>query len=664
MMSHALGRFRWQCVVACGLWGLLAGSVAAQDDLTALEEQAFRAAVERAAPWVVRIETLGGLEQVDGQLLGSGPTSGVVVSPDGYILSSAFAFASKPSSILVTLPSGQRAAATIVARDTARMLVLLKAASDEVLSVPEFVPRNELAVGQWTIAVGRTSTEPIPNVSMGILSAVNRVWGRAVQTDAKISSNNYGGALIDIRGRVIGVLVPLSPQQEGEFAGTEWYDSGIGFAVPLADLWPHLDKLKQGTDLRPGLLGVTFKGTDIYALPATIVTCAPKSPARGAGLLPGDTIVELDGTKIERQSQLRHVLGPRVAGETVRLVVTRGEPAQRVETSLQLAATIEPYVRPDLGCLPMRETTLGNTVPGVTIRFVFPASPAERAGLQAGDRILAVGDQEMGTAAAMRDQLITHDPEQVVRLRFARGNQTLEADATLAAMNPVVPTSLPPALPPLAPPVPEHPAVGTIDLRIPEVPNKCSVLVPDDYDPRRPYGLLVWLHPPGKFVVDEWVNRWKQRAQDQDLIVMAPQPADEQRWDGSEIEFVRKAMDEVIRTYTIDRTRVVVHGFQAGGSMAYYVAMTQRDLVRGLAPIAAPLPMRMGRPTTDPVQPLMIFSVSSEQSDAATRIAAGERLLVQAAFPVISRVLGGAERDLNEQELDELIRWIDTLDRF
>ena len=490
------------------------------------------------------------------------------------------------------------------------------------------------------------------------------MWGRAVQTDAKISSNNYGGALIDIRGRVIGVLVPLSTQQEGEFAGTEWYDSGIGFAVPLADLWPHLDKLKQGTDLRPGLLGVTFKGTNIYALPATIVTCAPKSPARAAGLLPGDTIVELDGTKIERQSQLRHALGPRVAGETVRLVVTRGEPAQRVETSLQLAATIEPYVRPDLGCLPMRETTLGNPVPGVTIRFVFPASPAERAGLQAGDRILAVGDQETGTAAAMRDRLITHDPEQVVRLRFARGDQTLEADATLTAMNPVVPTSLPPALTPLAPPVPEHPAVGTVDLRIPEVPNKCSVLVPDNYDPRRPYGLLVWLHPPGKFAVDEWVNRWKKRAQDQDLIVMAPQPADEQRWDGSEIEFVRKAMDEVIRTYTIDRTRVVVHGFQAGGSMAYYVAMTQRDLVRGLAPIAAPLPMRMGRPTTDPVQPLMIFSVSSEQSDAATRIAAGERLLAQAAFPVISRVLGGAERDLNEQELDELIRWIDTLDRF
>ena len=664
MMSHVLGNFRWQCVLTCGLWVLLVGSVAAQDDLTALEEQAFRAAVDRAAPWVVRIETLGGLEQIDGQLLGSGPTSGVIVSPDGYILSSAFAFASKPSSILVTLPSGQRAAATIVARDTARMLVLLKTTSDTVLSVPEFTPRNELAVGQWTIAVGRTGTDPFPNVSIGILSAVNRVWGRAVQTDAKISSSNYGGALVDIRGRVIGVLVPLSPQQEGEFAGTEWYDSGIGFAVPLADLWPHLDKLKQGTDLRPGLLGVTFKGTDIYSLPPTIVNCAPKSPARAAGLLPGDTIVELDGAKIERQSQLRHALGPRVAGETVRLVVTRGEPAQRVEVSLQLAATIEPYVRPDLGCLPVRELTEANAGPGVTLRFVFPASPAERAGLLAGDRILAVGDRETNTITALRDQLITFDPEQTVNLRVARGDQTLTVDATLAAINPVIPASLPTALPPLSTPVPEHPAVGTIDLRIPEVPNKCSVLVPENYDPRRPYGLLVWLHPPGKFVVDEWVNRWKKLAQDQDLIVMAPQPADEQRWDGGEIEFVRKAMEEVLRTYTIDRTRVVVHGFQAGGSMAYYVALTQRDLVRGVAPISAPLPMRLGRPTTDPVQPLMIFSVSSEQSDTATRIAAGELLVVQAAFAVISLLVTGAERERSDEELDELVRWINTLDRF
>jgi len=71
---------------------------------------------------------------------------------------------------------------------------------------------------------------------VGILSATNRIWGKAVQTDAKISPGNYGGPLIDIRGNVIGILVPLSPQGQGEVAGAEWYDSGIGFAVPLNDM--------------------------------------------------------------------------------------------------------------------------------------------------------------------------------------------------------------------------------------------------------------------------------------------------------------------------------------------------------------------------------------------------------------------------------------------
>ena len=238
---------RWFPAIMVGLasvWGARGG---AQEDLATLEERAMRAAVERVAPCVVRIETLGGLEQLDGQLLGAGPTTGLIVGSDGYILSSAFAFVGQPTSILVQLPTGQRVAATIVARDESRMLVLLKAASAVPLPVPTWVPREELAVGQWTIAVGRSVPAAAPHVSVGILSAINRVWGKAVQTDAKVSPSNYGGPLIDIQGRVIGILVPLSPQQEGEFAGTEWYDSGIGFAVPLADLQPR-HPLSQGDD--------------------------------------------------------------------------------------------------------------------------------------------------------------------------------------------------------------------------------------------------------------------------------------------------------------------------------------------------------------------------------------------------------------------------------
>ncbi len=170
-----------------------------------------------------------------------------------------FNFIQQPSSILVTLPDGQRQPATIVARDQSRMLVLLKVATETPLPVPVAVPRNEMQVGQWTVAVGRALSAQEINLSVGILSALDRIWGRAIQTDAKVSPSNYGGPLVDLRGRVLGILVPLAPEERTEVAGAEWYDSGIGFAVPLVDLQQRLDQLRSGTDLAPGILGIGLK---------------------------------------------------------------------------------------------------------------------------------------------------------------------------------------------------------------------------------------------------------------------------------------------------------------------------------------------------------------------------------------------------------------------
>ena len=103
-----------------------------------------------------------------------------------------------------------------------------------------------MRVGQWAIAVGRTFESDRPNMAVGILSAVERIWGKAIQTDAAVSPNNYGGPLVDIRGRVMGVLVPLSPEAAGEVAGMEWYDSGIGFAIPMEHIQPGLAAAEKG----------------------------------------------------------------------------------------------------------------------------------------------------------------------------------------------------------------------------------------------------------------------------------------------------------------------------------------------------------------------------------------------------------------------------------
>src|SRR5207249_10556842 len=126
-----------------------------------------------------------------------------------YVISSAFNFAQKPTTILVRLPNGSRWPAKLVATDNSRMLVLLKVQTEEKLVPALPTPEKEIAVGQYAIAVGRVFDGGRLNVSEGIISADHRISGRALQTDAKVSPSNYGGPLVDIQGRVQGVMVQV-----------------------------------------------------------------------------------------------------------------------------------------------------------------------------------------------------------------------------------------------------------------------------------------------------------------------------------------------------------------------------------------------------------------------------------------------------------------------
>ncbi len=205
---------------------------------------------------------------------------------------------------------------------------------------------------------------------------MNRIWGKAIQTDAKISPNNYGGPLVDIRGRVLGVLVPLSPDSTENVAGMEWYDSGIGFAVPLAHINSVLPRLTRGEDLKPGIIGVSFNGRDLYGKQPVIASCRPNSPAAKAGFKAGDKIVEIDGKSIERQAQLREQVNRHYAGDTINVVVMRGD--ERLERAIPLADTLEPYARPFLGLLPERHVP--DDAAGVVVRYVYPEALRRKPG--------------------------------------------------------------------------------------------------------------------------------------------------------------------------------------------------------------------------------------------------------------------------------------------
>lgn len=312
----------------------------------------FRKAVEQVLPAVVTIETYGtttmevnpkrkraiqGFSQP-----GEGPTSGLVISPDGHILTSTYNFLRKPKIITVVLHDGRRKVATLLGKDETRQLALLKIDADS-LPMPVLAERDQLRVGQWAVSVGVGYGGTQPSVSVGILSALHRISGKAVQTDANTSPANYGGPLIDIRGRVIGLITPLSPRAGSELAAAQWYDSGIGFAVPLDGLDSLIERMKKGETIERGMMGVSLEKKPEKAGGLKISKIAKHSPAEIAGLKKGDIITHIFQTELVDMVALKTEIGRYHAGDTVTLTYTRDDQTHTADLILQTP----PFKKPE-----------------------------------------------------------------------------------------------------------------------------------------------------------------------------------------------------------------------------------------------------------------------------------------------------------------------------
>lgn len=629
----------------------------AQDDLDLREQSAVRAAVEKVAPSVVGIETIGGLERVERLLLGSGPTTGLIVSADGYVVSSAFNFVQKPSSTIITLADGTRRPAELVATDRSRMLVLLKIHTDHALAVPEAAPEKEVRVGWWAIAMGRAFDLAQPNVSVGIVSAVDRLSGRAIQTDAKVSPTNYGGPLVDIHGRVMGVLSPLSPQKSGEVTGVEWYDSGIGFAVPLEHINRVLPRWKEGVDLKPGLMGVSLRGGDIYADAPVIAAARPNSPAYQAGLKSGDKIVAVDDRPIVRSSQLLDEVNRRYAGDKLSVTIARGD--ERLVRELELVDHLDPYQRAFLGVLPLRGK--GAADDGVIVRYVYADSPAAKSSLQSGDIITSLAGKPVKRLDDLLDIAAAAEVGGAAPLEFRRGEETLRFDIFWQAEPETVPAELP-AEARLAAAEAQRPQTGKFTVRVPELKNEGLAYVPGDYDPRRRHALIVWTHPPGVVPTDEQLMAtWQDRCDRDRLILLAPKAAESGKWQPDDFEFIRKSIEQLQASYEIDPLRVVVWGEELGGTIAYALAFNQREVVRGVVALRAPL---AGAPAdNDPVSRLDFFLTNTKGSRFETATEAAIHALRERKFAVTTKEQAEKAALLDDDELAELLRWIDSLDK-
>ncbi|MCP4245793.1 MAG: PDZ domain-containing protein [bacterium] len=345
-----------------------AGPIAADEevDVQRANQFLFRRVAGLVAPSVVRIETVGGVQanpdamtrggrpgdrsrrrgpfQDDlgsGFRVADGPTTGLVWSSNGYILTSSFNFVRDPALITVLVPDSagpKRYVADLVARDRVRKLALLKIDATG-LPVPDWARREDIRVGQSAVALGRAIGSELPAVSVGIVSATSRMMGHAIQTDAKLSPVNYGGPLVDLRGQVLGICVPMA-QRPGELAGVEMYDAGVGFALPRSQVAPIVAKLMAGKSFYRGWLGLQIDPHDPHQV--AVVAVADPSPLRSAGVQPGDVLLTVNGKSTKHFGHLVQALYMVPAGETVDLQFHRGLETFAVQVRLARSDELGP----------------------------------------------------------------------------------------------------------------------------------------------------------------------------------------------------------------------------------------------------------------------------------------------------------------------------------
>lgn len=675
-------------------------------DLDSALESTTKSALARIAPCVVQVRTVGGAEFVgrrDASVQrGVGPTTGLIVSSDGYILSSSFNFSNKPAAITVIIPGKKEPlAAKVIAEDQTRMLTLLKVEATG-LPVATPAPKQEIKIGQWAMAVGRTWSDTqntMPSASVGIISALDRVWGKALQTDAKVSPVNYGGPLVDLQGRVIGILVPLAPRGESETAGVEWYDSGIGFAVPMEDVLRVLPRLKEGKTLRKGRIGVIMKNEDPVMTESEITSVTLESPASKLGIQPGDKVISVDGKPIRNQAQFLHAMGPKYEGDTISLKVKRADKEVAFD-SIILTGQPTSHTHAYLGILPVRDDNEN----GIMVRYVYPGSPAAIAGIEAGDRIMRMDNAPLSDRTMMQAMLNRMLPGMRTKLEVKKKDGSKNMTVALAAMDDALPIGEVgvgtakkalverkplPGMPPVPgkQPIPGEPPAKRPPTKTPaKTPAKDAApaakpktgffevndttsghstwyYVPEDYDPNISYGVIIWLHPPGDPMQDGILSVWKPVCNQHHLIFMAPKGENNQGWLTSEADQIQNDLRTLLRQYTIDRQRIVAHGLRQGAQFALYLGFDARDLIRGVASVGGSLAQNPKENVPD--QRLSFYLVAGDRDPQIEAIRAVPGKLKENRFPLhyqeIPNQGNGYITDL--AIFEQMVLWIIGLDR-
>lgn len=388
--------------------------------------ETFRSAVERVIPAVVYIQVEARPSPLAGIAPGGplepprdpgmrrrlGAGSGILVSADGYILTSDHVV-HQADRVQVTLHDRRQFDARVVARDPSTDVAVVRI-EGEGFPVAPLGDSDALQAGDWVLALGSPLGLQF-SVAAGVVSATGRAIGilggepdggaRAaplehfIQTDAAINPGNSGGPLVNLAGQVVGINTAIASPTGLYF--------GYGFAVPINLARRVAEQLIEYGRVRRAFLGVLLDNVEqadaaVYGLPSTegaeVVHLEPGGPAERGGLQLGDVIVGIAGHQVRTVSDLQAALAGLAPGGTASLDVIRyGQPEQlHIEMGV-----IESGVAPVPAPAPEGPARIGFEVAeeaaGLVVASVQPYSPAFRAGVRPGQVIESVNREPVRT---------------------------------------------------------------------------------------------------------------------------------------------------------------------------------------------------------------------------------------------------------------------------
>ena len=357
-----------------------------------------------------------------------GMGSGVVISPDGYIVTNNHVVDGAVD-IRVTTSNRRILKAKLIGTDPVTDLAVIKVDANDLASAP-WGDSKQLRQGQTVLAFGNPYGFRF-TVTRGIVSALNRANpdpsdrskpGEFIQTDAAINPGNSGGALVNARGELVGINTFLiSPS--GSF-------SGMGFAIPAQIVRPTVETLIRDGKVSHGHIGIGiadmtpenakfFDGAS--ATGAVVTQVDADSPGGKAGLQIGDVITEIDGQKVTDSGELQVNVGQKQPGTKLELTVLRDGKTMKVPVTLEALGSRNAEGNESSGEGHGKArwgVGLGNLTPdmreqlqaprdvhGAVIEQVQPGSPADNAGLQQGDIILEVNRKKVQNASDVQQAL-------------------------------------------------------------------------------------------------------------------------------------------------------------------------------------------------------------------------------------------------------------------